>query len=40
MTDKQLQEMDIDELEMFLSKCVEESEKIGVDLDYYIMEFA
>jgi|DEB0MinimDraft_10_1074344.scaffolds.fasta_scaffold51624_2 hypothetical protein len=40
MTDEQLQQMDTDELEVFLSHCAEESEKIGVDLDYYIMEFA
>ena len=40
MNDKQLQEMDTDELEMFLSNCAEESEKIGVSLEYYILEFA
>jgi len=39
MNDEILQSMDTDEFEVFMDCCVNEAEKIGVDVNYYIMEF-
>lgn len=39
MNDEKLANMDTDELEVFLSFCAEEAEKLNVSIDYYIAEF-
>lgn len=39
MNDEKLSSMDTDELELFLSVCAEEAEKLNVSIDYYIAEF-
>jgi hypothetical protein len=39
MNDEILSNMDTEELELFLSVCAEEAEKLNVSIDYYIAEF-
>ena len=39
MNDEILSNMDTEELELFLSVCAEEPEKLNVSIEYYIAEF-
>ena len=39
MNDEILSNMDTEELELFLSVCTEEAEKLNVSIEYYIAEF-